>query len=99
MQKFFITGSSQGIGKSLVDLLLQRKNTKVTGISRNNKIQHHRFRHLPLNLSDVQSLISKLDDVYSDIGMYDKLVLVNNAGHLGEIKYIGEVDDKDLIDI
>jgi benzil reductase ((S)-benzoin forming) len=88
MEKFFITGSSQGIGKSLADLLLQRENTNVTGISRTNNIQHERFRHLPLNLSDTQSLISMLDDVYSDIDKYDKLVLVNNAGYLGEIKFI-----------
>lgn len=99
MEKFFITGSSQGIGKSLTDLLLRRKNTNVTGISRTNNIQHERFRHLPLNLSDSQLLISMLDDVYSDIDKYDKLVLVNNAGYLGEIKYFGDLVETDLIDI
>jgi len=52
-----------------------------------------------LNLADIQSLKSRLDDVYSEIDQYDKLVLINNAGYLGEIKYFGEVPDSDLIDI
>lgn len=99
MQKFFITGSSQGLGKSLVELILQRENVRVTGISRTNSIQHDKFQHIPVDFSDIGGFRSSLKKIFTDIDGFDKLVLVNNAGYLGDIKYFGEVEDNDLVDI
>lgn len=96
MNKYFVTGSSKGIGRGLVENLLKDINNSVTGISRTNAIEHERFTHIEMDLGDIESLVIRVDDFYKLDNSYEKIILINNAGYLGEIKYIGDIPDKDF---
>ncbi|WP_026463255.1 SDR family NAD(P)-dependent oxidoreductase [Adhaeribacter aquaticus] len=89
MNYYFITGTSKGIGKALAEAALEDQNTIVTGISRNVSITHERYHHLHLDLSDITALRNNIHKVYPELREPDKIVLINNAGVVGEVSYIG----------
>ncbi|CAN5722142.1 SDR family NAD(P)-dependent oxidoreductase [soil metagenome] len=90
MNIYIITGASKGIGKALAEQLLETKNNQVVGVSRNCTITHPRYRHQPMDLSDLAALEHNLQKVFQPYPEAEKLVLVNNAAVLGDIGYIGE---------
>ncbi len=96
MKYYFITGTSQGIGKALAASLLQEPKVKVLGAARHQTISHPNYRHLQIDLSQTDNLIASLPDFFPDLSDATELVLVNNAGVLGEIGYVGEKDPKDF---
>ena len=89
MEYYFITGTSKGIGKALTEALLKDENNYVFGISRNVSVKHERYHHQPLDLSDITALRNNLHKVFLLLTKPEKIVLVNNAGVVGEIGYIG----------
>lgn len=92
---YFITGSSKGLGKSLCELLLNDERNIVYGIARSQTIEHPNYVHLTKDLS-------KLNDVESIhfpiIDTSEKIILVNNAGMVGDVKHVGNIDNKAIID-
>ncbi len=94
MKHYFITGTSRGIGKSLAEILLNDKNNKVTGISRNNTIKHKNYNHITTDLSNLDDTESIF---FPDIENATEIVLINNSGVLSEIKRIGRLKNKDII--
>ncbi|MEX0813616.1 MAG: SDR family NAD(P)-dependent oxidoreductase [Chitinophagales bacterium] len=95
MEHYFITGSSSGIGKAICEQLLERDNVRVVGISRSKTIEHPNYCHISLDLSKPEE-IKKLE--FNTLQEADKIVLLNNAGTLGDVKYLGDQDDDALID-
>lgn len=95
MNYYFITGSSKGLGKALTELLLNDKNNVVYGLSRSNSILHSNFTQVQIDLSKVEEVkqyqFPKLKDA-------DKIVLVNNAGIVGDVKHVGNIDNQKIID-
>ena len=89
MNYYIITGTSKGIGKALAEALLQEEHNFVYGVSRNCSITHERYHHQPLNLSDIVALENNLHKVFPDFKDAYKIVLVNNAGVVGEVAYMG----------
>ncbi|WP_417609492.1 SDR family NAD(P)-dependent oxidoreductase [Owenweeksia hongkongensis] len=87
MIQFFITGTSSGIGYQLAMQALEDGH-KVVGISRRHVINHPNYRHLTYNLNnyDEYKLIN-----FNINKEAEKLVLVNNAGWLGDVKPAGQV--------
>ena len=83
----YITGSSRGIGKALALLLLD-KGYKVIGLSRTNDIQHPNFQFHAIDLSDINAVKNFQFD-----STEDNVLLVNNAGMLGEVGPIGQIDN------
>ncbi len=96
MNKYYITGSSKGIGRGLVDSLLKKENNLITGISRTNDIDHERFDHVKMDLSDTETLAQEADRLFTLDQSFDQIILINNAGYLGEIKYLGDIPDRDF---
>ena len=90
MKYYFITGTSQGIGKALAETLLTEPNTKVFGTARHQTISHPNYQHLILDLSQHEDLIEKLPEFFPELNDAEELILVNNAGIIGEIGYLGE---------
>jgi benzil reductase ((S)-benzoin forming) len=96
MNYFFITGTSRGIGKALCNRLLENSSNKVIGISRSQTIFHPNYKHIDFDLSGTAKL-SDISGKFFDIeGTVDKVVLVNNAGILGEVGYFGNISDNSL---
>lgn len=96
MQHYFITGTSKGIGKALTEVLLQRPDTWVTGISRTCTLEHERYSHHELDLSDTVHLRSRISLIFQVKEPLEKIVLINNAATLGEVAHMGRQTDKNI---
>ena len=92
MIQFFITGTSSGIGYQLARQALEQGH-KVVGISRRHMINHPNYRHLTYNLSDYNNYKLINFNVNKEA---KKLVLVNNAGWLGEVKPAGQISPESI---
>ncbi len=95
MNYYFITGTSSGIGRAIVEELLKYPNNKIFGLSRTNSIQEDSFTHQVIDLSNANEVI---DFSFEDIQKASKIVLINNAGTVGEIKYLGQHSDANILD-
>ncbi len=95
MNYFFITGSSKGLGKALAELLLTDDKNIVYGIARTCSIKHPNYHHTSSDLSDISQVqtyqFPKIDDS-------EKIVLINNAGIVGDVKHVGNIDNQKIID-
>ena len=87
---YFITGVSRGLGLAIARILLD-KGEKVCGIGRAHKIIHPNFTFMNCDLSDqsaIKSLIFELPK--------EPITLINNAGLLGHVGRMSELDELDL---
>lgn len=96
MKYFFITGTSSGLGNSLVNNLLSDTNNRVIGLSRTNTISHTNFRHFAIDFNDLNKLQTLVEDVFTDLIESEKITLINNAGTLGDIAHVGRLDNDNL---
>jgi benzil reductase ((S)-benzoin forming) len=95
MNYFFITGTSKGLGKALAELLLENSNNIVYGFARTEAIKHLNYIHTTIDLSNLNQV-----QAYSfpELKDAEKITLVNNAGIVGDVAYIGKIDNKKIID-
>jgi len=94
MHYYLITGASQGLGRALAEAILERPDTQVLGISRHATIEHPRYQHQPLDLSDIEAVEHNLSKIFGPRPDAQSLMLINNAGTLGEIGYVGELPNE-----
>lgn len=85
---YIVTGSHSGLGKSIVSQLLQDKNNTVIGISRHNELEHSQFQFISLDLSNIEKVKTFS---FPDSSHFENIVLINNAGILGEITTLEKV--------
>ncbi len=78
------------MGKALLDSLLENEEHHVVGISRSMMEEKERFVHVQLDLGNTSALIEALPDIFPD-GDFKKVVLINNAGWIGEIAPLGKL--------
>ncbi len=95
MNIYFITGTSKGIGYGLAIELLKNTNNFVFGLSRNNNITHNNFKHIYIDLSDLEQ-VKKFN--FEFCKNPQKIVLINNSGIIGHIRQIGKVDNNKIIE-
>ena len=95
MNYYFITGSSKGLGKSLLDLLLKDSTNIVYGLARTCSVKHERYHHITIDLSNLDEV---LNYDFPELEKTDKIVLVNNAGVVGDVKRVGNIDNQKIID-
>jgi len=94
MHYYLITGASQGLGRALAEAILERPDTHVLGISRHATIEHPRYQHQPLDLSDIEAVEHNLGKIFVPRPDAHSLTLINNAGTLGKIGYVGELPNE-----
>ena len=94
MHYYLITGASQGLGRALAETILERPDTQVLGISRHATIEHPRYQHQPLDLSDIEAVGHNLGKIFLPRPDAQSFTLINNAGTLGEIGYVGELPNE-----
>jgi len=96
MTIFYITGTSSGIGKAIAEQALQNDDSIVYGFSRTCCIQHTNYIHKVVDLSNVDEVINlnivKHPEAY-------KVVLINNAGTIGEIKPLGKQTNESIVNV
>lgn len=95
MNYFFITGSSKGLGKSLSELLLQNDNNCVYGIARSNTINHPNYHHISIDLSNI---IDVKTFTFPELANAEKVVLINNAGMVGDVQHTGNINNDKIIE-
>lgn len=94
MHYYIITGASRGLGKALAEEVLKQPDTFVLGVSRHATITHERYQHQPLDLSDMLAVQNNLYKLFPARPDATSLTLINNAGVLGEIGYVGELPNE-----
>ena len=95
MNYYFITGSSKGLGKAIAELLLQAENNFVFGYARSSSITHKRYYHKHVDFANIEAVQKIKFPALKDA---KKVVLMNNAGVVGEIKHAGNLTNQKLID-
>ena len=83
---FYITGTSSGIGKAIAEQALKIEGSLVYGFSRTNAIQNPNYIHTTIDLSNIEDVINLKFHKHSEAF---KVVLINNAGTIGDVKSIG----------
>jgi len=92
MDCYYVTGASRGIGKAIVENILEDQDTKVIGISRSPGIEHPRYRHRTLDLTDMASVQAFRFDEHQGA---ERAVLINNAALLS-VSQVGNIDPEEL---
>ncbi len=90
---YIITGTSRGIGRAIVECILESTHDLIYGHSRGESVQHERYHHSSSDLSEVEVLAGF---EFPEPGDADEIVLVNNAGTLGEIGRLGSIPSNDI---
>lgn len=93
MRKFYITGTSRGIGKALAEKLLDNGD-EVVGISRSKTLSHKNYTHIAIDLSKPNQL--KELNFRAEKGQL--VCLINNAGTLGDINYVGRMEESQIVE-
>jgi benzil reductase ((S)-benzoin forming) len=88
---YIITGSSKGLGGAIVKLLVKNPNNQVVGIARTAVPSQINYRHFAIDLSNTRALVDALQEIMPE-GEYNRIVLINNAGWIGEIGPMGKLD-------
>ncbi len=95
MQKlvFYITGSSSGIGLALTSYVLKQPDFRVIGYARRCKMANPNYTHIYADFS-LPGIASSVEIPLFETA--EHIVLINNAGTLGDVKPVGEIDSKML---
>lgn len=93
---FIITGASKGIGKSLVNLLSENSENHIIGISRSIvEKEKSNVQHLSLDLGDFEAVNKGFEQIFPNED-FERIVLINNAGWIGQIDYFGKLEAKNI---
>lgn len=97
MQSLLIlTGHTQGIGKAILDHYLETDKIQILAISRSKlDIEFSNLTQISIDLSDLEVLENHLAGLFP-ADSFEKILLINNAGWIGTIKPIGELDPTEL---
>lgn len=92
----FITGVSRGFGKAIAELYLS-KGEKVTGIGRSSDLDHANFSFIHCDLSDLDAVRAiQFDQIIANESFTEPVTLINNAGILGEINRLSDIEVGDV---
>jgi benzil reductase ((S)-benzoin forming) len=91
-----LTGHSKGLGKALLKRFLSEGNYQVVAVSRTTvDIEHDNLTQVKVDLSDLDALEDKLQEVFPS-GDYEKIILINNAGRIGEVRPLGKLNPDEI---
>lgn len=93
MNYICITGPSRGLGKAIAELLIENESAFVTGIGRTHTIEHPRYK---ARIADLANANDVKDITFSYPAHAETIILINNAGTLGEIGQIGQLHNQTL---
>jgi benzil reductase ((S)-benzoin forming) len=92
---YIITGCSKGLGRALTDKLTLNPENLVLGISRSPMDEKENLLHLSLDMGNIPVLTDNLGKIFPP-GEFQRIVLINNAGWIGEIAPLGKLDPQGI---
>jgi benzil reductase ((S)-benzoin forming) len=95
MDCYYVTGASRGIGKAIVECILEDGDSKVVGIARSPGVNHPRYSHRTLDLTEMDKVQAFQFDQHAGA---ERAILVNNAALL-RVAQVGNIDASELISI
>lgn len=91
-----LTGHSKGLGRAILDHFVAKEEVEVLAISRTKlDLDAPNLTQLPIDLSELEVLEKELESLFP-IGNYSSIILINNAGWIGEIKPIGQLHPSEM---
>jgi benzil reductase ((S)-benzoin forming) len=91
-----LTGHTKGLGKSILEMFLSLENYQVVAISRTGlDLGNPRLTEVQMDLNDLEGLEAKLPQIFPS-GEFEKVILINNAGWIGEVKPVGKLHPKGI---
>ncbi|MFO8236273.1 MAG: SDR family NAD(P)-dependent oxidoreductase [Bacteroidales bacterium] len=94
MNYFYVTGTSRGIGKAIAEELFKSKDNYVYGMSRHSTIEKNQYEHITIDFNDLEQTKNFQFKQHNDA---EKIVLVNNAGMLGHVTQVGNLETDKII--
>jgi benzil reductase ((S)-benzoin forming) len=96
---FIITGTSRGLGKALVEILIQSDENYIVAISRRLTEEQkyynaHKFQFFKIDFEKV-SISTIFNELKSRI-VSDEIYLINNAGVINPIVPVGKIEEYEL---
>lgn len=91
-----LTGHSKGLGKALLERYLSEGDFQIVAVSRTVlDIQHENLKQVQLDLSKPDTLEAASGEIFPR-EEFEKVILINNAGRIGEIKPVGKLDPDEI---
>lgn len=91
-----LTGHTKGLGKAILDRFLDLENFQVVAISRTGlELSNPQIAEIQMDLNDLAGLEANLSQIFPQ-GDFDKVILINNAGWIGEVKKVGNLHPKGI---
>lgn len=91
-----LTGHSKGLGRAILDAYLQKDEFEIIGISRTKLgLNTPNLTEISMDFSE----IGVMEDAFTrlfPLGDFKQIILINNAGWIGEVKSVGNLQVKDL---
>jgi benzil reductase ((S)-benzoin forming) len=96
MQKslLILTGHSKGLGRAILDVYLKKDEFEIIGISRTTlNLESPKLTEVSIDFGDLDILEDELASLFPQRD-YKEVILINNAGWIGEIKAVGSLQIK-----
>ncbi|GAA0878789.1 SDR family oxidoreductase [Algoriphagus jejuensis] len=89
-----LTGHTKGLGKAILEGFLLQENFQILAVSRSGlDMRNDNLTQVNLDLSDLEALEAKLPEIFP-AGEFKKVILINNAGWIGEVKPVGKLEPR-----
>ena len=86
-----LTGHSKGLGRAILDRFLTQKEIRILAISRSGlHLRLEGLEEISMDLGDLNALEKQLPDLFPE-EEFQKVILINNAGWIGEVKPTGKL--------
>ncbi|MEB2786442.1 SDR family NAD(P)-dependent oxidoreductase [Algoriphagus persicinus] len=98
MQKslLILTGHSKGLGRAILDIFLEKDEYDIIAISRTKlELNHPRLNEISIDFGELEVLENQLSELFPQ-GEFTEIILINNAGWIGEIKPVGSLQVKEM---
>lgn len=91
-----LTGHSKGLGRAILDVYLKKEEFEIIAISRTILgLDNPNLTELSIDFGDLDVLENELSELFP-VGDYKEVILINNAGWIGEIKPVGSLEVKNM---
>lgn len=91
-----LTGHSKGLGRAILDTYLQKDEFEIIAISRTKlELNKPNLTEISLDFGELDVLENELSSLFP-ADEFEEILLINNAGWIGEIKPVGSLQLKKM---